>query len=677
MPAPVDRAKAAAGTQPRRLYYFNAGFLRQRRLRRILQLAGYTLCLGRPGAQDSVAVWGRSPYARRGEHMAARSGATLLRVEDSFLRSLRPGRAGDPPIGLMLDDLGVHFDATGPSRLEQILAQDPLDNAAELKLAHMGIARLKEAHLSKYAGFDPATPCPEPGYVLVVDQTHGDASVKYGRADANSFKEMLYFAQAENPGARVVIKTHPETRAGFRRGYFSADVAGAKISLFDGAVSPWALLEGAVAVYTVSSQMGFEAILAGHRPVVFGQPFYAGWGLSDDRNPHPLPRRGRQLTRAQLFLGALIKATTWYDPCDDRLCGFEAALGSFEAEVRAWREDHQGWHGDGLRLWKRGPLQAFFGRHKPMRFGTGTARGGRRRLVWATGARTPEERVRLEDGFLRSRGLGAALTPPLSLVLDDLGIYYDPTQESRLERLILARANLREDQRARARALIEAISEHGVTKYNLASAKRPVLPAELPARPRILVPGQVEDDASIRCGAGEINTNLRLLQAARAAHPQALIIFKPHPDVEAGLRSGAVAPEALSGLADVLVTQASAHDVLAEVDHVFTMTSLIGFEALLRGCSVTTTGAPFYAGWGLTQDLGRVPARRGRHVALESLVHAALIDYPRYFDPISRRPCAPELALTRLATGGLPRSRSNRILAKLQGIFASYATLWR
>ena len=45
------------------------------------------------------------------------------------------------------------------------------------------------------------------------------------------------------------------------------------------------LMEGAVAVYTVSSQLGFEAILAGHRPQVFGQPFYAGWGLSEDRNP--------------------------------------------------------------------------------------------------------------------------------------------------------------------------------------------------------------------------------------------------------------------------------------------------------------------------------------------------------------------------------------------------------
>ena len=106
---------------------------------------------------------------------------------------------------------------------------------------------------------------------------------------------MLYWAQEEHPGARIVIKTHPETAQGRRPGYFGQeDVATApegKITLLDAPVSPWALMEGAVAVYTVSSQLGFEAILAGHRPRVFGQPFYAGWGLSDDRHPRPTAPR--------------------------------------------------------------------------------------------------------------------------------------------------------------------------------------------------------------------------------------------------------------------------------------------------------------------------------------------------------------------------------------------------
>ena len=666
-----DTFKAAGAEERRRLYYYTAGFLRQRRVRRILKLAGYDLKLGKPTSDDSVAVWGRSPYAARGEAVAAKTGASLLRVEDAFLRSLHAGRAGEPPLGLMIDDIGIYFDANAPSRLEQILAGDPLDNADELKRAHAGIARMREAQLSKYTSYDPETPCPKAGYVLVIDQTRGDASVTHGRADANTFKEMLYYAQEDNPGARIVIKTHPETQAGYRQGYFSKADTSPKISLFDGAVSPWALMEGAVAVYTVTSQMGFEAILAGHRPHVFGQPFYAGWGLSEDRNPHALPRRGRVLTKAQLFLGAMIKAPTWYDAHNDCLARFETALGSFEAEVRAWREDREGWQAAGMRLWKRGPLQQFFGRYKRVRFQNSTKDTGQA-MIWAGKAQEGDRRARLEDGFLRSRGLGAALTPPLSFVLDDLGIYYDPTRESRLERLVAARATLRADQTARVRALIETICAQGVTKYNLKGQV-----PDLPEGRRILVPGQVEDDASIRLGAGEVCTNLDLLSAARAANPDAIIVFKPHPDVEAGLRPGAVAPQDLVGLADVLVENADAAALFGKVEEVWTMTSLLGFEALLRGLKVTTTGAPFYAGWGLTTDKGRVPARRGRHVSLESLAHAALIDYPRYFDPVSKLPCSPELALKRLSEGGFQHGPANRLLAKLQGVFASYAHFWR
>ena len=93
---------------------------------------------------------------------------------------------------------------------------------------------------------------------------------------------------------------------------------------------------------------------------------------------------------------------------------------------------------------------------------------------------------------------------------------------------------------------------------------------------------------------------------------------------------------------------------------------------------VTTTGAPFYAGWGLTRDLGRVPARRAARPALEGLVHAALIDYPRYVDPLTRQPCPAEIALDRLSTGAIPHpGPANRLLAKAQGVLASYAFLWR
>ena len=64
--------KPPAGGENPRLFVFNTGFLTQRRVRRILGLAGYRLRLGLPGLGDMVAVWGGSATARRGLAVAAR-----------------------------------------------------------------------------------------------------------------------------------------------------------------------------------------------------------------------------------------------------------------------------------------------------------------------------------------------------------------------------------------------------------------------------------------------------------------------------------------------------------------------------------------------------------------------------------------------------------------------------
>jgi len=488
---------------------------------------------------------------------------------------------------------------------------------------------------------------------------------------------MLFLAREAHPRARIVVKSHPETAMGARPGHLGPEDLGEGMELLGLAVSPWRLLDGAVAVWTVSSQMGFEAILAGHRPVVLGQPFYAGWGLTEDHMP--VDRRQRRLTRAQLFAGAMILYPVWHDPFHDRLCAFEEACGALEAATRAWREDRRGWVAAGMRLWKRGPLQAAFGRERAVVFAEGeraVARAtsdGRRLMVWAGKADTLPEGaapVRVEDGFLRSQGLGAALVPPLSLVLDDLGIYYDPTRESRLERLVAE--GLPPWARGRAERLVRRLTQADLSKYNLAGAALP----DLPEGRRILVPGQVEDDASIRLGAGTVRTNRDLLRAARAANPGAVILYKPHPDVEAGLRAGAVTDAA--DLADVVLAGADAGACLAAADEVWTMTSTMGFEALLRGKRVTCLGAPFYAGWGLTTDLGPVPARRTARPDLVAFAHAALIAYPRYRDPVTGLPCPVEVVVERLTSGGVPApSRANRALSRLQGAFASWAVLWR
>jgi len=193
------------------------------------------------------------------------------------------------------------------------------------------------------------------------------------------------------------------------------------------------------------------------------------------------------------------------------------------------------------------------------------------------------------------------------------------------------------------------VLQAGVSKYNIGQPP-PALPRPSPGQPLILVPGQVENDASVLQGApADLRTNRALLARVRAENPKATLLYKPHPDVEAGLRPGHVANA--EGWADMVLAHTDSAALLPHVDAVWTLTSLLGFEALLRGRQVVTLGAPFYTGWGLTRHLGIDLPRRQARPGLLGLVHAALIDYPRYHDPITNQPCPPEIALARLAAG--------------------------
>lgn len=296
---------------------------------------------------------------------------------------------------------------------------------------------------------------------------------------------------------------------------------------------------------------------------------------------------------------------------------------------------------------------------------------GARLAIWASKvdpaliAQASVPVVRVEDGFLRSVGIGVNHVPPASLALDPVGIYYDPRHPSRMEELIEA-GTFDPALLARAAQLRQRLVAEAVTKYNL-SADMPTIVTD---KPVILVPGQVEDDASIRTGTAQIRTNLALLARVRAENPDAFIIYKPHPDVEAGLRSGKIAPEKMAALADLVAYNAPAAGLIARADAVWTMTSLLGFEALIRGKAVTCLGAPFYAGWGLTCDRQPIP-RRTRRATIDELVAAAYLLYPSYVDPVTRLPCPAEVILARLA------ARDPRLGRHDQWVFRVASRIWR
>lgn len=438
-----------------------------------------------------------------------------------------------------------------------------------------------------------------------------------------------------------------------RRGTLAraARAAGAAVLLLD-SVSAWAVIDAAGSVQGPAS----------HDIVVLAQ--LAGIG--------PVGR-----TRGQAADAFLVQGTRYIDPADAAPLGCDA----FIDRLMAWRGLRARVPAiacfAGISFWKRRRMAEFAG--GPVRFAHTAshavalaAQAGGAVAVWpsrapagldAAAAAAGVPLFRVEDGFLRSRGLGADFIPPASIIMDGSGIYYDARQPSDLEAL-LATTAFDPALTERAARLRQALVARRITKYNLGGAA-PVL--ILPAgRRSILVPGQVADDLSVRTGGAGVSPGLALLAAVRARHPDACVLYKPHPDVEAGHRPGAVPDAAVLAYADVIVRDAAMDALIGAVDEIHTVTSLAGFEALLRGRAVTTYGRPFYAGWGLTTDV-YPPERRGRRLTLDQLVAGTLILYPHYIDPLTGLLCTPEQLIDRLDTATPRRVGGLTALRRGQG----------
>ncbi|MDE2405078.1 MAG: hypothetical protein KGM17_10470 [Sphingomonadales bacterium] len=276
----------------------------------------------------AIVGWGRKRSGRRAERLARWLGRPFLLLEDGFLRSV--GR-DDPPLSLIADRTGVYYDATRPSDFEAAIAAGV--DGTQAARARALAAQWRDGRVSKYnhapefAGNLPAR------YVLVVDQTFGDLSVGLGLADVASFRAMLDAALAENPDCEVLVKVHPDVFTRGKGGWLDLTVPQARrVTVLAADCHAARLLEQARAVYTVTSLMGFEALLR-HKPVrCFGMPFYAGWGLTTDELPAPVGR-GRAAFEA-LVHAALVSCCRYVDPATGAYWQAEQAIAHVAAARR-------------------------------------------------------------------------------------------------------------------------------------------------------------------------------------------------------------------------------------------------------------------------------------------------------------------------------------------------------
>jgi capsular polysaccharide export protein len=609
--------------------------------------------------KDSVLAWGRKPSHLKSLSLAKRLKCEVTYLEDGFLRSMNPGDRS--PYSLVVDDLGIYYDSTSPSHLELLIAE-PLTEA-EFKRAQFLIELWRSSEVSKYNSAPSVSLArlQELGikdkFVLVIDQTDGDLSIEYGQASRGSFKQMIEAALLNHPDKQIVVKTHPECVEGKKKSCFDdARLKDPRIVLLSIQAHLPSLFRHCFAVYTVTSQAGFEALLWGLPVHTFGMPFYAEWGLSTDQLSC---QRRSQLSLEQLTHACLVRYPRYIHPESLSPCEVEDLIQYFAWQRRCMMKLPSALNYS-FSVNKSKNIQAF------SQFSKKTSLG--KRLQWGASelgsngdsdgdGDGDSDSVRVEDGFIRSVGLGAELSCPLSLIFDQSGIYFDARSPSDLENLLNNRS-FTDEERSRGRALRKLLSDLKISKYNLPT-KRETMFIQGGYDNVILVPGQVESDASLRYGSNWVSDNLSLLKVVRTSNPNAFLIYKEHPDIVAGMRKNE--SSGLRDHCDVYVDSGDICDWLGIVDQVHTMTSLAGFEALVRGKKVFCYGHPFYAGWGLTKDIGKKDTygcfdRRSQRtranglnpITIDELVYATLVEYPLYIHPKTGLYTTPEEVIQHL-----------------------------
>ncbi|EDO8058609.1 capsular polysaccharide biosynthesis protein [Campylobacter jejuni] len=612
--------------------------------------------------------WGRKKSGLKAMNLAKKYKAKFILLEDGFIRSLNLGVENSPSFSMVKDDIGIYYDATMPSKLENLLNTYEFKDE-EIKQAKKAIELIKKYKISKY---NNNLDIPDDYFqkdekrVLIITQTANDTSLEFGLAKDFKTLDMIKDAIKENPKSKIYIKIHPDVLSGKKQSDLDINSLPKECILITENFNPIALLEFFDKVYTKTSGMGFEALMQECECICYGMPFYAGWGLTKDKLE--CKRRMQKRSLEEVFYAAYILYSEYFNPYLNQKSNIFDTIQTLAKYKDIEKVNSNRLFMLGFTLWKRHFIKPFFNaKDNEIIFLNSLKSLVRYKLkeddkffIW--GKKYDENTLKnlllvkakeqnltnfspkvslVEDGFIRSISLGSDLTRPFSLIVDDKGLYIDPNKPSKLEEL-LQNEIFDENMLNRAKNIIKILLENRFSKYNGLKHENLKINAKI-GQKIILIPAQVEDDASMILGGFGLST-LDLLKEVRSKNQDAYIIFKPHPDVLSGNRVGLKDETRILEFCDEIVKDCSIDSAIKIADEIHTITSTSGFDALLRAKKVFTYGMPFYAGWGLTKDKHRCE-RRTRKLSLEELVAGALITYPRYINPKTKTLCEIEVCL--------------------------------
>ncbi|MBT0821770.1 capsular polysaccharide biosynthesis protein [Campylobacter lari] len=271
--------------------------------------------------EDKIFIWGK----KYDKTLLARDFKNeILLVEDGFLRSVFLGSDLTRPFSLIIDSKGLYVDPSKPSDLEDILQNHEFDESLKQRAKKL-ISTITQNKFSKYNGLkhEKLNFNTNKKIILIPAQVEDDASMILGGVGYDTLK-LLQSVRKANENAFIVFKPHPDVLSGNRKGLKDKNIILKYCDEIIENVSIDSAINASDEVHTITSTSGFDALLRGKKVVVYGKPFYAGWGLTSDL--HEIPRRTRVLSLEELVAGVLILYPRYIHPKSKNLCEVELAL---------------------------------------------------------------------------------------------------------------------------------------------------------------------------------------------------------------------------------------------------------------------------------------------------------------------------------------------------------------
>lgn len=589
-------------------------------------------------------VWGldKNEVNKLAEEEAIKKNIPILRLEDGVFRSYS---LTEDSYSLYKSKSGIYYNALAPSEFEDILNSNWQIKEYEEDYYNLCVELIRKYNISKYndgKDFDlNKLKKNDNKNLLLIDQTYGDKSVEFGLGKEEDFSLMLNNA-LKREGVNVYIKIHPEVVIGKKQGYLLKEIEKlrnedkSKIILLKDNENVPSIIEYMDEIHVVTSQVGFDALLRNKKVICYGVPFYSNWGITEDYKK--IERRTKKRTIKDVFVVISLKLTEYINPFTKRRGELLDVLEYISLQKRHSKLKEVTFFK--TKLWKKTVLEKFLFCEKSNFIKE--ERLLKNNIEVATwGYKEELQKIKnlisIEDGFLRSSGLGSDIEDPLSLVIDTKGIYFNPKKESDLEYMINNEVLTKHEKQIGLK-LIRELTKSKVTKYNVGSElDSKNIKLENPKKKINLVVGQVEDDASIKLGSVSVKNDFELVEKVCSLKNGEVILYKPHPDVVSGNRKITITPEETVEKLQkkypknriYLEKNGNIVDCFDLADEVHVITSTSGLEALLRNKKVNTYGLPFYGGYGLTNDMEKYPRYR-RFISKEELAYYCYGIYPRY-----------------------------------------------